>query len=152
MRRLLVGLVAASVAAMLSVTGVSASSGATVTHFTATYPSLLGEIFTCSGSHIVKTAPKAFVKDSESCIVSGNVGTYYAGTFTSGIACPPEYGLPPGNECGSFPPVAGVPGIIDGIVYWFSDFNLAVATSWTMTITRNPDGTFTDDTVAYYPS
>ncbi len=152
MKRLLVGLAMAVLAAVLSSSVASASSGATVIHFNASYPSLIGDLYDCSGSHIVKTAPKALVKDSETCIVSGNVSTYYAGTFTSGIACPNEYGLPPGTECGTFPPYAAAPGAIDALVNWFSDFNGAVASSWTITLTRNPDGTFTNEVVSYYGS
>ena len=152
MKRILIGVLVAAVAALGSATVASASDGATVTHFTAAYPSLVGDFWTCSGSHIVKSAPKPFIKDSETCVISGNVSTYYAGTFASGAPCPPSYGAPPGNECGSFPPVAGSPGTIDGLVNWFSDFNGVFASSWSITITRNSDGTFTAQIDSYYSS
>lgn len=150
MKRFLAGLAAAAVAVVVSSSGASASNGATVTHFTATYKGLVGDINTCSGSHIVKTAPNASVKDSETCIVSGKVSTYSAGIFTSGVPCPASCGVSSGNQCGSFPPYAAAPGAIDALIYWVSDFSGVLAISWTQTLTRNPDGTFTDEIVSYY--
>jgi hypothetical protein len=102
--------------------GLPASDGGTTT-------------WTCSGAHVVN---KVSFKDSETCIISGDLTGYVAGTFS-------------GNPLGYFPPLFP----LFGLVPWFSDFpgeNGATATSWTATVTANADGTFTQNIVAYYTS
>jgi hypothetical protein len=58
-------------------------NGAVTTHFTATYvdPNL-GPV-DCSGEHIVKPAPNAFTKDSETCLIENGypAGTYHISYF-----------------------------------------------------------------------
>ena len=98
----------------------SASNGTQTTHFTAVY----GQ-FTCAGERIVKTAPKAFVKDSETCLDSSGTGDLPAGTYDfSGLwASDYEY-------------------------FTFGTFRIAV--SATIVVTDNGDGTTTWNIVAYY--
>jgi hypothetical protein len=135
---------AAMTAALMMVALVSsmafASSGKS-TKFTATYqsqPSVspAGHIstWTCSGTHV---ANKTF-KDSETCVISGDTTGFVAGTYT---------GTSANGGVGTLPPY-------DSIV-WNSDSPLesgAQATSWTITIVDNLDGTFTATIVAYYSS
>ena len=105
----------------------TANNGATTTPFKATYVN--GSQFTCSGAHIVKTAPKAFVKDSETCIDS--------------------LGVADGFGVGTYDLTA---------IGWFSDYyffvaspsSLVLATSGTLVVTLNADGTTTWNVVAYY--
>jgi hypothetical protein len=59
----------------------SANNGATTTHFTANYTDPTFGPAVCSGERIVKTAPKAFVKDSETCLLTTG---YTAGVYTIG--------------------------------------------------------------------
>ena len=129
-------------ATLLSVSGALAKNGATTTHFVAAYDS-----FTCVGVRIVKTAPKEFTKDSETC------------TFT---------------DLTEFPP--GTYEIVDfwstspgaGETYWFSDYEFSsipagdpicvpgypvcyrAAVSGTIVSTDNGDGTGTLTVTAYY--
>ena len=58
----------------------SADNGATTTHFTTAYTDpTLGHV-TCSGERITKTGPKAFIKDSETCLIGNG---FPAGTYTT---------------------------------------------------------------------
>lgn len=120
---------AAMVAALLMVALVSSTAFASngkATQFTATYP-VGAATWTCSGVHIVNKT----IKDSETCVISGDTTGYLAGTYT-------------GAPVGAFPPY--------GSITWLSDFNGALATTWTITMTDNGDGTFTANIVAYYAS
>ena len=140
MKRFLIGLVAAAVAAIGfgSVTA-SANSGAGAgTAFKAAYTS--GAIdggtnsWTCSGAHVVN---KVSFKDSETCIVSGDVAGFANGTYS---------GSPAGFLAGS---------VFGTGTEWASDFageGGAVATTWTIVETDNGDGTFTLDILALYTS
>ena len=125
MKRLLV-MLAIVVAAMSAATQAAGDPGnGAATPFKATYPSGT-TTWTCSGAHVVN---KNFIKDSETCLVTGNTAGYQAGTYS-------------GSPSGFFPPY--------GIVFWQSDFNGVIATSWTETVTDNGDGTFTVDVLAFY--
>ena len=131
MRRWLVvlaGALAVSASSTLSVGAASASNGA-ATPFKATYiDNSFGSLATCSGAHVIQG--NGVVKDSETCILSGNTSTVTAGTTV-------------GNPIYSF---AGIPGEVE----WASDFNGAIATHVTLTFVANRDGTFTEYVVAYY--
>jgi hypothetical protein len=140
MKRFLVGLMVAAVAVIGfgSVTVFANNGNGAGTAFKATYtvPAIDGgtTAFTCSGAHVVNNVS---FKDSETCILSGDLTGYANGTFT---------GSPAGF-------LAGSP--FGAATEWSSDFkgeNGAVATSWTMVETDNGDGTFTLDIVAYYSS
>jgi hypothetical protein len=118
-------LLAVAVAALAIVgfaSGVAgADNGAVTTHFTASYTDSIG-VDTCSGENIYKTGPKAFNKDSETCLVNPlfiPVGTY-TGVFWCSDSAPPAHS-------------AGL-----------------CTTDDTLTITANGDGTYTDSVVAYY--
>jgi hypothetical protein len=93
----------------------------------ATYQYPSATTWTCSGVHIVNKT----VKDSETCVVSGDVSGFVAGTYT-------------GNY-----PITGYTA--NG---WQSDFPGTFygtqATSWTITETDNGNGTFTVELSAYY--
>ena len=57
----------------------AANNGANTTHFTASYTDpVLGPVV-CAGERIVKTAPHAFIKDSEDCTI---LNGFPAGTFS----------------------------------------------------------------------
>lgn len=132
MKRFLVGLIVAAVAAIgLGSVSASASNGATVIHFTAAPYTINGfDTWTCSGRHIVNHGLKhgALSKDKETCIIS-NAPNNYSGEFS-------------GNPRGIWPD-----GIVGG---WGSDYNGAAAIRWNMDIERNADGTFTAEITAYY--
>lgn len=90
--------------------------------------------WTCSGAHVVN---KVSFKDSETCVVSGDVSGFANGTYS---------GNPAGFLAGS---------AFGAGTEWGSDFAGeagATATSWTIVETDNGDGTFTLDIVAYYSS
>jgi hypothetical protein len=116
-------LIAAFFAALSLAAVATADNGATATPFKASYGT-----FTCSGANIVKTAPKAFVKDSETCIDAAGPADRAPGT----------YDLGPGG--------------------WISDYYLFAATpstvvfdtSATLVVTLNAEGTTTWNIVAYY--
>lgn len=122
MKRLSV-LIAAFVVVLSVAAVATANNGATTTPFQVSYGT-----FTCSGANIVKSAPKAFVKDSETCIDSVGVADGF------------------------------VPGTYDLSGAWLSDYYLFVAnpstsvlaTSATLVVTLNVDGTTTWNIVAYY--
>jgi hypothetical protein len=104
----------------------TANNGATTTQFTAAYQ-LTGSAFaTCSGVNIQKTAPQAFNKDSETCLLSGDDGVFPLGTTTYGF------------------------GVWFSDYYFFSLGQVVYAHTVTVTKVDNGDGTFTLDIVAYY--
>ena len=107
----------------------TANNGATTAHFTAAYFNGQGGFFTCSGERIVKTTPKAFTKDSETCQIS-DVSTWPPGTYPIVTSF-----LPP-------PALSAM---------WFSDFDGQQAVSGTIVVTANGDGTGTMNIDAYYP-
>ena len=115
-----------------------ASNGA-ATPFSATYPTG-STTWTCSGAHVKNTGKDypagAVSKDSETCLVTGNVtgDGYAAGTYS---------GAPAGF-------LAGSP--FGANTEWNSDFNGNLATSWTITEIDNGDGTFTVEILAFYAS
>lgn len=120
--------VAASCMALLSAASATAAvrgvSGATVTHFSVTYP---GNVATCNGNRIQKEGSNAFIKDVETCHTVLNF--WAPGTYDIGDPASPAYGW-----CSDF----------DG----FATCNLA--TAGRLTISDNGDGTFTWAIVAYY--
>ena len=124
----------ALVAAMFLPAAAMASNGALTTPFSATYTGG-ATTFTCSGANIHKTAPNVFNKDSETCLVSGDVSGIVAGTYS-------------GDPWGFYPTY--------GNAEWQSDSSSPsmsyglIATSWTATFVDNGNGTFTDYIVAYY--
>jgi hypothetical protein len=83
-------------------------------------------IWTCSGAHIVNPIS---VKESETCVISCNTTGLVGGTYV-------------GNPTANIPPFVVTP--------WKSDYNGALATSFTATSVKNGDGTFTLVIVAYY--
>lgn len=117
-----------------------ASNGATTTQFSASYLNIAQ--FDCSGAHVVKTSPKVSVKDSETCLLTGDTTGFVAGTFTSTYMV--------GTQGWGFLPPYNFDGY--GNAAWGSDYDGAVATSWTITSVDNGDGTFTWTIVAYYAS
>ena len=106
----------------------SASSGA-ATPFKAAFSAPMPDggfaDFTCSGAHIVNKT----VKDSETCLVTGDTNGFVAGTY---------FGHP----------TADIPAL--GVVPWFSDFNGVQASRFIATFVDNGDGTWTNYIVAYY--
>jgi hypothetical protein len=99
------------------------------THFTASYFDGPGGFFTAAGERIVKTAPKAFTKDSETILMS-DISTWPAGTYTS-------------DATGAF-------NILGVSLFWASDFDGQIAVSGTIVVTDNGDGTGTFNGVFYY--
>ena len=129
-RRLIVpaGVLAVLASIMISAGAASAGNGA-ATPFKATYiDNSFKSLATCSGAHVIQG--NGLVKDSETCILSGNTTTVSAGTIV-------------GNPSYSFP---GIPGLVS----WASDFDNRIATSVTFKFVANGDGTFTEYVVAYY--
>jgi hypothetical protein len=61
----------------------TANNGADTTHFTASYTDPVFGPVVCAGERIVKTAPKAFTKDSEDCTILNGfpAGTYACADF-----------------------------------------------------------------------
>jgi hypothetical protein len=106
------------------------NNGAETTHFTASYFDGLGGQFTAAGERIVKTGPKAFIKDSET-IQMSDISTWPAGTYTL-------------DATGAFF-VSGV-----GPFFWQSDFDARIAVSGTIVVTDNGDGTGTMNLALYY--
>src|SRR5436190_14989480 len=62
----------------------TAKNGTTTTPFKASYWLTGSAYATCSGANIVKTAPNAFNKDSETCVLSGDEGVFPLGTTAYG--------------------------------------------------------------------
>jgi hypothetical protein len=106
-----------------------ADNGATTTHFTAAYDNGPPGFFTCAGERIVKTGPKAFVKDSETCATTG--GRFVPnGTYT----------ISPGDWFSDYELFTNPGGL--------TCFNEAV--SGTITVKNQNGGTSTWTIVAYY--
>ncbi len=102
----------------------SAGNGATVHHFSVTYPDNLA---TCSGNRIEKTGVNGFVKDVETCVTVIDVGLG-SGTYSAVYL----------GWCSDYNAVI------------FDESACNPATSGHVTIGDNGDGTFTWDVVAYY--
>ena len=124
MKRLLC--IVAVVVAALGTGAVATASQGAATPFKATYNGTPGATYTCAGAHVVN---RVSVKDSERCVISGDTTGYVAGTYS-------------GSPLGFLPWY--------GISDWISDYDGTIASSWTITVTENGDGTFTFDIVAYY--
>ncbi|HKV87354.1 MAG TPA: hypothetical protein VJT78_05095 [Candidatus Dormibacteraeota bacterium] len=140
MKRFLLGLIVASVAS-IGLGGITAFAGSS-TPFTASYSSTGTDHWNCSGYHDVHHSG---ITDSETCFVTGNTSGYVAGTYSSGTVCPAGYGAATGTtDCGYIPPL--------GLVYWLSDYNGHLATSWTMVVTGETNGTFRIDVDSAYSS
>jgi len=135
MRRLLVSLTGALALCALAAAGASAAPGSgAATPFKATYvDSALGATATCSGAHIEQTngATAGTIKDSETCIISGDTSSVPTGT----IVGDPNY---------TFPALGNTQ------LFWQSDYNGLIASHVTLTFTPNGDGTYTEEVVAYY--
>jgi hypothetical protein len=117
-------LISVLVGCLLSLAGTaSANNGATVHHFSVTYPDNLA---TCAGNRIEKVGANGFVKDVETCATVIDVGVG-SGTYSA-----VDLGW-----CSDYNSVAFV-----------SPCNPAI--SGHVTITDHGDGTFTWDIVAYY--
>lgn len=126
MSKQLLGLVAliAAVVSVVFTAGTAAADaghGATVTHFSVTYP---GDLATCAGNRIEQSNGHPFIKDVETCLTV--IDFYAPGTYS----------------------------VTDPLVEWCSDFDgfaeCNPATSGTLTVSANGDGTFTWSIVAYY--
>lgn len=148
--RFVVVLIAAMAAVGFGSATAFASNGAG-TPFKATYPTGPATTWTCSGAHVVNKATSPGSKDSETCIASGDLTGYVAGTFTSdrNLGTVTEPGCIGAAALGYQPAAAGITG-------WESDyfFNLGqcvLASAWTMTLIDNDNGTFTLDILASYP-
>ena len=113
------------VGCLLSFAGTaSADSGATVNHFSVTYP---GNLATCSGNRIEKAGANEFVKDVETCVTVIDVGL-----------APGTYSAVDLGWCSDY----------NAVIFDESACNLAI--SGHVTISDNGDGTFTWNVVAYY--
>lgn len=125
----LLGAVGLLVASAVLASGAAAVPGhGSATPFTASYTSGATH-WDCSGARIVNSNTGT-VKDSETCLLSGDTSPLVAGTYT-------------GDPYGT---VFGLPNP----VRWKSDYDGTIATSWTSTFVDNGDGTWTVDAVAYY--
>jgi hypothetical protein len=114
--------VSALVAAGFAGNVAAAGKGAQTTHFTASYTDPVWGPVVCAGERIVKTAPKAFIKDSEDCTILNGVPAGAYGT----------------HACADF---GG----------WTSDYDgMSAGPNCTEVITDNGDGTANNHIVAYY--
>jgi hypothetical protein len=102
----------------------AADSGATVQHFSVTYP---GDLATCSGNRIENGGRNGFVKDVETCVTVIDVGLD-----------PGTYSAVDLGWCSDY----------DAVIFDESACNPAI--SGHVTIGDRSDGTFTWDVVAYY--
>ena len=128
MRRLLVVFVGGVVAVCALSVGLASASNGSGTPFKATYTdTALGTLATCSGSRVVQK--DGTVKDSETCLLSGDTSRVVAGTVVGN----PSYCL--GGVCGWI---------------WSSDYDGKTAKTITLQFVDNGDGTFTENIVAYY--
>jgi hypothetical protein len=132
---ILIGVVAMPTAAM------AGGNGATSTPFKASYATSENGIniySVCSGTHVVLQKPNnTFYKDDETCLITGDTGGFIAGSYSNN----------PGSPYGNVPPV-GLSGV-------GSDSTVepgALATSWTVTISLNRDGSVNEHIEAYYSS
>ena len=113
------------VGSLLSFAGTaSADGGATVHHFSVTYP---GDLATCSGNRIEKAGANGFVKDVETCVTVIDVGLG-----------PGTYSAVDVGWCSDY----------NAVIFDESACNPAV--SGHVAIGVNGDGTFTWNVVAYY--
>jgi hypothetical protein len=126
MKKLFVLAVSVCALAGLGVAGAAtADNGAVTTPFKASYQN--GNAwYTCSGANIQKTGPKAFNKDSETCLASTDDGLYPVGTTTYG------------------------PGVWASDYFFFTLNQFVIDQTVTITKVANGDGTFTLSIVAYY--
>jgi hypothetical protein len=128
MRRFFLLTVAGIVAVCaVSVGFASAGNGSATTSFTAIYTDGNGVQSDCEGTRVVQK--DGTVKDSATCILSGDTSRLVAGT------------------------VVGNPGYcLNGLCWpaWVSDFDGQVATSVNLKLTDNLNGTFTQKVTAYY--
>ncbi len=131
---LIIGVIAGPTAAM------AGGNGAIATPFVASYTNTyyVTTHLECSGAHVaLQKANNTFFKDDESCLITGDTSGFVAGTYTSD----------PGSYFGNVPPYG------NHAFAWASDFpgeNGAWATSWTVTISLNPDGSVNFNIDAYY--
>jgi hypothetical protein len=117
---------------------VLASNAATTVKFTATY-AVGAATWTCSGKHIDNHGIPGS-QDNETCLVTGDVTGYVAGTYTGTL--------------GAYAPCAdgNVPPIGDAL--WNSDYPPILglcSNGWTIIETDNGNGTFTVAITAFYP-
>jgi hypothetical protein len=129
---------------LLGAGGALAGSGATTVHFTVAYSS-----FTCAGERIVKTAPKAFTKDSETCTFT-DLTEFAPGSYVIVPRTEPE--SPTESHWASdyelF--ILGLPGPnCDPIGFPFGKC-IRTALSGTIVVTDNGDGTGILRVSAYY--
>jgi len=119
--------VIAVVAVLVSATSAVAAGNGGATPYTASWDA--GFHADCSGAHIVNSNT-GMVKDSETCLLTGDTSYLVAGTYT-------------GDPRGTFPwsPYQW---------RWASDYDGALATRWTNTFVDNGDGTWTLSAVTYY--
>jgi hypothetical protein len=120
-----------SAVAILSMAGVSAASAerasVSVTPYTASW-TFNGVSATCYGARVVTATT---VTDYEACRYTGDTSGIVAGTYS-------------GNPRGV------IPGICPLGCRWSSDYDAAIATSWTETLFSNGDGSYTGIEVARY--
>ena len=128
MRRLLVVFAGGVLAVCVLSVGLASASNGSGTPFKATYTdAAFGSLATCSGARVVQK--DGTVKDSETCILSGDTSRVVPGTVVGN----PNYCLV--GRCNWV---------------WGSDFDGRVAKSVTLEFVANGDGTFTEYVVAYY--
>jgi len=123
--RLLTLCVALVAALGITATAAVAGNGATTAQFKASYDDSSGPHFECSGARIVKAAPKAFTKDSETCVISGDLSNWPVGTYENVGGWVSDYDY-----------------FVNGI------FNLSLSN--TFVVTDNGDGTRTIQIEAYF--
>jgi ABC-type transport system substrate-binding protein len=150
MKRFLVMLIVAAVAAIgFGSASVFASNGA-ATPFKATYGTTT--VWTCGGAHVVNKATLPGSKDSETCIVSGDLTGFQPGTYTSDPSLGTENQSP---RCVGLGALGNLTPF--GVTGWESDYFPAavgycvLADSWTVVQTDNGNGTFTWSIDAHYP-
>jgi len=111
----------------LSVGFASAGNGSDTSQFFTSYTDGNGVQSACQGTRVVQK--DGTVKDSATCILSGDTSRLAAGT------------------------VKGNPGYcLNGVCWaaWVSDFDGKIAKSVILNLTANGDGTFTQKVTAYY--
>ena len=128
MRRFFLLTVAGIVAVCAVTVGfASAGNGSATSQFFTSYNDSNGVESDCTGTRVVQK--DGTVKDSATCILSGDTSRLVAGT------------------------VKGNPGYCLNAVCWpawVSDFDGKIAKSVNLTLTANLDGTFTQKVTAYY--
>jgi hypothetical protein len=133
MKWLVTAMIAVAALAVFAAPVSAAPTSGAATPFKASYGPLpkFGVLWysDCSGARIVNSNT-GMVKDSETCLLTGDTSTLVAGTFS-------------GDPSGSLP-WSPIPSL------WGSDYDGATATHWTETVVDNGDGTWTAYIVAYY--